>query len=162
MIATLALISLLLPQEPGISVAWQRSLDDALAVSRETNRPLLICVNMDGESASERFANSKYSDPAFVELTRGFVPLVVSLDRHNPEDFDEHGHRHTCPRFGTVTCGEHIALEPIVFTAFFNNERVAPRHIGISVDGSQLFDRKMENNLTFVDRNLREFGNPPE
>ncbi|MBL8753443.1 MAG: hypothetical protein JNK15_09095, partial [Planctomycetes bacterium] len=35
---------------PPDQIAWQRSLDDALAIARAERRPLLLAVNMDGES----------------------------------------------------------------------------------------------------------------
>ena len=54
---------------------WQRNLEDALAVVERTGKPLLICVNMDDEPASESLAWRRYRDPAFVELANGFVPL---------------------------------------------------------------------------------------
>ncbi len=164
MIATLALLSLIpLPQEPQgtqvePAVGWQRNLDDALAVGQATGRPLLICVNLDGEPASERFVRTKYFNAAFVRLTTAFVPVIASVNRHSPQDFDAHGHRIHCPRFGIVTCGEHIALEPVVFERYFDNERVAPRHIGGGLDGRQLFDRKLENDISLVDRSLRQHG----
>src|SRR5688572_24808934 len=30
-------------------IAWQRTWEDAQAVSKETGKPILVCVNMDGE-----------------------------------------------------------------------------------------------------------------
>ena len=39
-------------QKP-VLIQFQRSWDDALAVARETRKPILVCVNMDGEIASD-------------------------------------------------------------------------------------------------------------
>lgn len=43
-----------------VLVTFQRTWDDALAVSRETGKPILACVNMDGEIASEHYAGIRY------------------------------------------------------------------------------------------------------
>src|SRR5262245_6311708 len=40
------------PAKPQIQ--WQRDLEDALTLAKTENRPLLIAINLDGESASDR------------------------------------------------------------------------------------------------------------
>src|SRR5438552_588167 len=35
---------------------FQRTWEDAQAVSKETKKPILVCINMDGEIASEHYA----------------------------------------------------------------------------------------------------------
>ena len=119
---------------------WERTLQDAQALSQETGRPILICVNTDGEPASESFASRIYTDEQFAELTRSFFPVILSPDRHSQRDFDRHGRRIPCPRFGRVTCAEHRAAEPLAFERYFNGRRVAPRHVGVSAQGEVLFD----------------------
>ncbi|MFQ5506499.1 MAG: hypothetical protein ACE5F1_17150 [Planctomycetota bacterium] len=141
-------------------IQWQRSLDDALHLVQKTKRPLLICVNMDGEVACRVFAGVKYRDPGFAKLVERYVPLIVSPDRHNPRDYDDRGHRIPCPRFGTVTCGEHQRLEQKVFERYFGRRRVAPRHLGIDLDGSTMFDRYLDRDLSLVDAALEQ--NAPE
>ncbi|MCZ6597539.1 MAG: hypothetical protein O7B99_07870 [Planctomycetota bacterium] len=141
-------------------IRWQRTLDDAEAVSRATGRPLLLCVNLDGEPASEVFARGKYKDPAFAELLAGYVPIVLSPNRHTDADYDEKGLRIPCTRFGVVTCGEHIAAEPPAFERYFEGRRVAPRHLAIGADGARLFDRFLDQDLSVVDAALRENGAP--
>ena len=49
-------------------IRWERTLADALARSTRTGMPLLVCVNMDEEAASEVFAHRKYKDAAFAAL----------------------------------------------------------------------------------------------
>ena len=117
-------------------ILWQRSLDDALAIAKVENRPLLVAVNMDGESACERIVRERYRDPAFVAATRRFVCVIASAFRHAPRDHDDEGRRIPCPRLGQVTCGEHIALEPILFDRYLGGERIAPRHALILPDGA--------------------------
>ncbi len=129
-----------LPDSDPRQIHWQRSLDDALALCKSTGAPLLVALNMDGESASERITRENYRDPEFVKLTRRFVCVIGSVFRHNLRDYDEQGQRIPCPRLGEVTCGEHIALEPIVFDKYLGGERIAPRHALILPDGKKLFD----------------------
>ncbi len=121
-------------------ITWQRTFEDAVAVSRETQKPLLVCVNMDGEIASEHYAGIRYRQPEVAALYEPYVNVIASTYRHNPRDYDEQGRRIICPRFGSVTCGEHIAIEPGLFDKFFEGQRVAPRHIAVELDSSEVYD----------------------
>lgn len=135
------------PSAPAVVVApddtqihWQRSLEDALSISAAQKRPLLVAINVDGESGSDRIVTERYRDPRFVQWTRSFVCVVASVSRHNSRDFDERGRRIPCPRLGEVTCGEHVALEPILFDRYLGGERVSPRHAVVQTDGTKSFD----------------------
>lgn len=121
-------------------VTFQRTWDDAVAVSKETGKPILICVNMDGEIASEHYAGVRYRRPDTASLYDPYVCVVASVYRHTPRDYDERGHRIPCPRFGSVTCGEHIAIEPPLYEKYFDGKRIAPRHIAIELDASEKYD----------------------
>jgi len=121
-------------------ITWQRTFGDALEVARETGRPILVCVNMDGEIASEHYAGVRYRQPEIAALYEPYVTVIASVYRHNPRDYDEGGRRIPCPRFGSVTCGEHIAIEPGLYERFFEGQRVAPRHIAVELDGSESYD----------------------
>lgn len=121
-------------------ITWQRTWEDALAVAKETERAILVCVNMDGEIASEHYAGIRYRQPDIAALYEPYIAVIASVYRHNPRDFDEEGKRIPCPRFGTVTCGEHIAIEPRLYEEFFEGTRVAPRHIMIELDRSETYD----------------------
>jgi len=121
-------------------IPWQRSWEDALAVSKETGRALLVCVNMDGEIASEHYAGVRYRQPEIAKLYEPYVCVIASVYRHTPRDHDEQGRRILCPRFGSVTCGEHIAIEPGLYERFMDGQRVAPRHIGVELDRSEMYD----------------------
>jgi tetratricopeptide (TPR) repeat protein len=123
-----------------VLVTWQRTWDDAVAVSRETGKPILLCVNMDGEPASEHYAGVRYRQPEIAKLYEPFVTVMASVYRHNPRDHDEQGRRILCPRFGGVTCGEHIAIEPLLFDKYFDGQRVAPRHILLDEGHQESFD----------------------
>ncbi|MCB9920192.1 MAG: hypothetical protein H6832_17455 [Planctomycetes bacterium] len=138
-------------------IHWQRSLEDALAISQAEGRPLLLAINMDGESASDRIVREEYRDPSFVAASRRFVCLAASLFRHNPRDYDDEGRRIPCPRLGGCTCGEHVALEPILFERYSSDgERVAPRHAVILPDGTKAWDLSLSFDLKDIDRALLE------
>lgn len=121
-------------------ITWQRTWDDAVALSKETGRPILVCVSMDGEIASEHYAGIRYRQPDIAKLYQPYVTVIASTYRHTPRDHDEKGHRIPCPRFGGVTCGEHISIEPLLFEKFMEGRRVAPRHIMVSLDGKETYD----------------------
>ncbi len=121
-------------------VKWQRNWEDALALQRQSARALLVCVNMDGEIASEHYAGVRYRRPETASLYDPYVCLIASVYRHTPRDFDEQGRRIPCPRFGTVTCGEHIAIEPIIFEKFLDGRRISPRHIAVDLQGKEIYD----------------------
>ena len=139
------------PQEPTPTapqrVAWQRTLKDALALQAQTGLPLMIAVNMDGEVFNERFAAATYKDPTFVASTRGYICVVASPDRHTKADYDALGNRIECPRFGGCTCSEHINIEPELFRRYFNGNRNAPRHVGVSKEGKILYDRFLDRSM---------------
>lgn len=123
-----------------VLITFQRTWEDAVAVSKETGRPILVCTNMDGEIASEHYAGIRYRQPDIAKLYEPYVCVIASVYRHTPRDHDEEGRRVLCPRFGSVTCSEHISIEPFLFETFFDGQRVAPRHVMVELDGSEVFD----------------------
>lgn len=137
-------------------ILWQRRLEDAVTIAEAEQRPILVAVNMDGESASERIVKEQYRDPEFVSMSRRFVCVIASAFRHAPRDHDELGRRIPCPRLGEVTCGEHIALEPILFDKYLGGERIAPRHALILPDGTKQFDLFLLFDLSDLDRKVAE------
>jgi tetratricopeptide (TPR) repeat protein len=144
-------------------ITWQRSYDDALAVSKETGKAILVCVNMDGEIASEHYAGIRYRQPEIAVLYEPYVCVIASVYRHNPRDYDEEGNRILCPRFGSVTCGEHISIEPGLFDKYFEGKRIAPRHIGVELDTEEIYDVYYAFDTDSVFSTLREgIANRPE
>lgn len=123
-----------------VQITFQRTWEDAVALSKESNRPILACINMDGEIASEHYAGIRYRMPEIAALYEPYVCVIASVYRHTPRDYDDEGRRILCPRFGSVTCGEHIAIEPILYEKYLDGNRVAPRHIMIELDGSETYD----------------------
>jgi hypothetical protein len=121
-------------------VRWQRSFDDAVAVARARHMPLMVAVNMDGEIASEHFAGVRYREPETAEKLARYLCVIASVYRHTPRDHDPSGARVECPRFGTVTCGEHVEAERQLYERYFDGLRVAPRHIVLDLEGRETFD----------------------
>jgi tetratricopeptide (TPR) repeat protein len=121
-------------------ITFQRTWEDAVSVSRETGKPILCCINMDGEIASEHYAGVRWRDPAIAQLFKPYVCVVASVYRHNPRDYDDQGHRILCPRFGSVTCGEHIAMERVIFRKYMDGKRISPRYIMVDLQGKEVFD----------------------
>ncbi len=131
-------------------ITWQRTWQDAVAVSKETGQPILVCINMDGEIASEHYAGVRYRQPEVAKLYEKYVTVIASVYRHNPRDHDDQGRRILCPRFGSVTCGEHIWIEPTIYEKFCDGQRVAPRHICVDLNGKELYDVFFTNDTASV------------
>jgi hypothetical protein len=137
---------------------FQRSLDDALLLVERTGKPLLLCVNMDDETASEALAWYLYRDPAFAALMDGFVCVLASPDDRNALDHDDRGRRLPDQRFGRILDREAIEVEPLLFERWFRGTRAAPRHVGVAPDGSILFDVYLVDDLSIVADALRTHG----
>lgn len=164
--------STVLAQAPQYSderqVFWQRTLDDALELSHASGRPLLIAINADGESASELIVRERYRDPAWVAHTRSFVCVIASYFRHTPRDYADDESRIHCPRFGEVTCSEHMELEPATHRRYLEGvtielfgevtDRISPRHVLVSPAGEVIFDRYLLFDLVELDRELEQFS----
>lgn len=147
-------------------IPWQRTWSDATALSAQTKKAILVCVNMDGEIASEHWAGIRYRDPEIAKLFEQYVCVIASTDRHNARDYDDSGNRIPCPRFGTVTCGEHVWMEPTVYGMFLDETRVAPRHIMVELDGSETYDiyyaLDIQSIVTTVQKGIEERTIQPE
>ena len=170
--AALCLAPLAFAQAPRFpderQILWQRELGDALELSAALQRPLLIAINADGESASELIVRERYRDPRWVAHTRSFVCVVASYFRHEPRDHADDGVRQPCPRFGEVTCAEHMALEPATHARFLAGtrielfgevtDRISPRHVLVSPQGEVLFDRYLLFDLGELDVELERWA----
>ena len=121
-------------------LTFQRTWEDALDVARKTGRPILACVNMDGEIASEHYAGVRYRQPEMAALYEPYVCVIASVYRHTPRDHDPSGARVECPRFGTVSCGEHVQAERELYERYFEGVRVSPRHIVLDLEGKKSQD----------------------
>lgn len=139
-----------------VLITFQRTWDDAVAVARETGKPILCCINMDGEIASEHYAGVRYRQSEIAALYEPYVCVVASVYRHNARDYDDEGRRILCPRFGSVTCGEHIWIEPVLYEKFLDGRRIAPRHIMVEPDGTEKYDVFFANDTASIFRTIRD------
>jgi hypothetical protein len=138
-------------------ITWQRTWEDAVAVAQEEGKPILICINMDGEIASEHYAGIRYRQPDIAKLYTPYVTVLASVYRHTPRDHDDQGRRILCPRFGSVTCGEHIAIEPGIYEKFCDGRRIAPRHIAVDITNQkEAYDVYYTNDTISVFNAIRD------
>ncbi len=135
----LALIPLIAAAQDGPQVEWVGDWDKAFALAKETKRPVMVCINSkDGEKANEATAKEIYRDPEFVELSKSFVMVVISTLGHNTSGI--------CPRFGKVTCAEHLQCWKAMaaahgdkfVSAFAQGEMISPQHAWFAPDGTLL------------------------
>jgi hypothetical protein len=134
-------------QEPPPQIDWVGDWEAAFKQANETGKPVMVCINSkDGEKANERAARTTYHDAEFVALSRKFVMLVLSVRSHAT--------RGTCPRFGRVTCEQHLncwkelrARHGQEFMASaMSGEMISPQHAWFRPDGTLL--RRKEYELT--------------
>ena len=71
-------------------VPWQRTFDDAVRVAKATGKPILVCVNMDGEIASEHYAGVRYRQP---DIARKLCILRCRERERHQEDHSTHPER---------------------------------------------------------------------
>ena len=111
-------------------VKWRPSLEKALAEAKRTGRPVFVAVNKDGEPVCDKLAKKHYHDPKITKRCEHFVCLVSSPDDHTA------GKGGTCPRFGTVTCAEHMAVERALRGKHLPEGKVdVPQHLFLTSAG---------------------------
>ena len=134
-------------------VDWVGDWKQAFKQAKETGKPIMVCINSkDGEQANERAAQETYRDSWFVPLSRRFVMIVVSVREHAAEG--------TCPRFGRVTCQEHLACWKELRVEHGDefllpdttDEMISPQHAWFGPDGKLLQRKEYE---LFRDQLLR-------
>lgn len=126
-------------------IDWTGDWEEAFRLASERKMPVMVCINSkDGEPASDRAAKETYKDPEFVALSRKFVMLVVSVHMHWPKD--------ACPRFGQVTCEQHMHLYRELSTRYGDQfvapggrgEMISPQHAWFLADGTLLRRKEYE------------------
>ncbi len=130
-------------------IEWVSTWERAFEIAKEQNRPVMLCINSkDKESANERAARETYHDAEFVAESRKFVMLVLSTLTHRASG--------VCPRFGIVTCEEHLACWKALATAHgeqftspaAKGEMISPQHAWFRPDGTLLRRREYEMTKT--------------
>jgi hypothetical protein len=135
----LCFLLLALAAAAGEQVEWVPDFDKAFELAKERKCPVMVCINSkDGEKASDATAKDIYKDAEFIELSKSFVMVVLSTRSHS-----ESG---ACPRFGIVTCSEHLQCWQTLaakygdrFTsAEAKGEMISPQHAWFSCHGTLL------------------------
>ncbi|MHC4729835.1 MAG: HEAT repeat domain-containing protein [Planctomycetota bacterium] len=165
------LVVLVLPvaaEDAERQIDWVGDWDTALLQAKETNRPIMVCINSkDLETANEKTARLIYRDPGFVELSRKLVMMVISTITHRTSG--------TCPRFGKVTCAQYLACykelasrhgEQLATAFAAGGEMITPQHVWLKPDGTLLRRKEYwlekEELLTRMRRVLDEVASKPE
>jgi hypothetical protein len=139
----LCFVCLVLPAAGGDAdrqIDWVGDWDRAFQQARESDRPVMVCINSkDRETANEKTAKRIYHDPEFVALSRKFVMMVISTITHRPSG--------PCPRFGKVTCAEHLTCykelasrhgEQLATAFAAGGEMITPQHVWLRPNGTLL------------------------
>lgn len=137
----LGLLVLVLPvtaEDEARQIDWVGDWDAAFRQARESERPVMVCINSkDLETANEKTARRIYRDPEFVERSRDFVMIVISTITHRTSG--------PCPRFGKITCAQHLACykelaarhgEQLVTAFAAGGEMITPQHVWLKPDGT--------------------------
>ncbi len=120
-------------------IDWIGNWHAAFKQAKETGKPVMVCINSkDGETANETTAHKIYRNPLFVALSRRFVMVLISTREHVKEG--------TCPRFGAVTCQQHLDCWKELSASYgekFNvpgtgGDMISPQHAWFTPDGTLL------------------------
>jgi len=120
-------------------VDWVGDFDKAFELAKERKCPVMVCINSkDREKANDKTAKDIYKDPEFVALSKSFVMVVMSTITHKAAG--------TCPRFGIVTCEEHLHCWQVLAAKYgdrfvsdaAHGDMITPQHAWFSPDGTLL------------------------
>jgi len=119
-------------------VPWLPSLGAALDAAHERNVPAFVFMTMDGEVANEYMAANTYRQPMIIELASRTAPVITSVFRHTPETYVNE----ICPKYGSVTCEDHIAAEPAAAERFLRpGATQVPQHVFLRPSGDTIEQR---------------------
>jgi len=133
------LLTTVLIAEEKPQIDWVGDWESAFQQAKKTGKPVMVCINSkDGESANEATAAKIYRDPLFVALSRRFVMVLISTR--------EHGKAGACPRFGGVTCAQHLECWKELRAAHgetfvipdSGGDMISPQHAWFTADGTLL------------------------
>ncbi len=116
------------------SIPWQNSWHAALEDAQNRDTIIFVAVNMDGERANDQAAASLYHHQDILDWSTQCVSLIASRFEHRSQG--------TCPRFGTISCQEHQAVEKEVRDKVFGvpagTSIIAPHHVFLDKTGKIL------------------------
>ena len=146
-------------------VEWVASFPEALRLSRESKKPILVAFNMDQEIANDQMVKDVYRDRKFVEKSRKFICVIASIGKHDEVATDAGGSE--CSRFGKIGCADHKDCEIRAREALLGGtDVIAPQHVVAASDGRVLARRAwqmtLDEMLGWMDRALRAANGPVE
>ena len=146
-------------------VEWVASFPEALRLSRESKKPILVAFNMDQEIANDQMVKDVYRDRKFVEKSRKFICVIASIGKHDEVATDAGGSE--CSRFGKIGCADHKECEIRAREALLGGtDVIAPQHVVAASDGRVLARRAwqmtLDEMLGWMDRALRAANGPVE
>lgn len=89
-------------------IAWEAPFDTAREIARDEGRPLVVYDRGQALGLSIPFLDRFAAGPRFAERTRGAVVAVADPARHTFVDRRRDGTRLPCPKWGALTCAEHV------------------------------------------------------
>ncbi len=123
-------------------ITWQRDFDQAFEEARRRNVPVLIAFNHHKEDVCRGILKTHYSHRRIVNLSRGLVALIASVDDHVALEGSE-GPDSGCPWFEGIECREHQAIELSAREGFLHSRSaVVPQHLLCSPQGEILSRRE--------------------
>jgi len=67
---------------PAQTIAWTDDYDDALALAKQQNKPLLLAFSAPWCPYCRQMQKTAYVDPHVVEISRRFIPVRIDTDNH--------------------------------------------------------------------------------
>ena len=91
-----------------VAVPWEASLAEARERARAEWRALLVVQRGHALGLGVGALDELVGSHEFARATQGVVLLLSDAERRTFVERRHDGRRVNCPRFGTVTCGEHV------------------------------------------------------
>lgn len=127
--------SLLLSAGAMAQIAWQKTLESALATAKDGGKVVFLAVNMDGEKANDRMATKMYAEKEVVALAARTINVVASAAEHAAPT-------KACTRFDGLLCLDHRRVDmearKDVLKGDASGMVIAPQHVWLSGDGKVL------------------------
>lgn len=116
-------------------VAWLGDFDAAFKRAKETGRPLMVFLTMNGNKTNEEIARVTMRHPDVIKESRNFVCLVSCPGSHE----EVNG---VCKRFGHIGCAAHAGIERRVRAELLQTGSVqCPQWIFYAPDGKTVLLR---------------------
>ena len=106
---------------PTAVIEWQSSVAEAREIAAAESRPLLIYNRGQGLGLLVPYLDTLARSDRFKEQTDGAVVLVADGVNHNFVERTRSGRRLPCPKWGPMTCLEHLTAATEFASWYFQN-----------------------------------------